>query len=53
MVGAKALGEDQTYLDGNDNGKPGEATDDFCTKFTGFQINIFSRLGAQKPAPCS
>ena len=51
-VGAKALGADKTYLDGNDNGKPGEASDAFCAKFTGFQKNIFSRLGATKGIAC-
>ena len=51
-VGAKAMGADKTYLDGNDNGKPGEAGDAFCAKFTGFQKNIFSRLGGTKRISC-
>ena len=52
-VGARSLAADKTYLDGNDNGKAGEADDDFCAKFTGFQKTIFSRLGATKRVPCS
>ncbi len=51
-VDGKALGADLTYLDGNGNGKPGEAADGFCVKFTGFQQQIFSRLGSSKQIPC-
>ena len=51
-VGAEAVGEDSTYLDGNDNGKPGESSDDFCAKFTGHQTKIFSRMGTSTIVPC-
>lgn len=51
-VGAEAVSEDKTYLDGNDNGKSGEASDDFCARFTGFQTQIHSRMGTTTIVPC-
>lgn len=51
-VDSSALASDNTALDGNDNGKPGEKLDSFCAPFSGLQTVIFSRLGGKPPSAC-
>jgi len=52
-VGQKAMAYDNIGLDGDDDGKPGEKTDDFCVKFTGSQQVIFSRLKKKNTSTCN
>ncbi len=51
-VGGAARSADNTALDGDGDGTPGEKKDDFCTGFTTIQNVIFSRLGGKKPSSC-
>lgn len=51
-VDTTATAKDNTRLDGNANGKPGESGDSFCVQFTGSQRLVFSRLGATTPSKC-
>jgi hypothetical protein len=48
-----AKASDDTQLDGNDNGKPGEKGDDFCVKFTGSQSILLSRLAERNKGKCN
>ncbi|MCC6749942.1 MAG: hypothetical protein IT371_19915 [Deltaproteobacteria bacterium] len=47
QVGREAQAADGTRFDGNGNGVPGEADDQFAVQFTGAQTLILSRFGKQ------
>lgn len=51
-VAVSARSADNTALDGDMDGNPGESKDDFCVGFTTLQQVIFSRLGGKKPSVC-
>ena len=51
-VAVTARSADNTALDGDHDGTPGEAKDHFCVGFSGIQKVIFSRMGTKKPSTC-
>ena len=49
VVGREAIALDGTTLDGDDDGVPGEADDEFSVKFTGSDEIVKSRLPEPEP----